>query len=235
MQKGDFVRIDYVGRVKDTREVFDLTIEDVAKKEKVFDPNMKYKAVPVIIGESFVIRGLDDELLKMGVGEKKNISLEPKEAFGERDPKMIKIIPKSAFRQQKFEPAPGMFINMSGFRGRIQSCDSGRVRVDFNNPLAGKALEYEVEIKEKITEPVSQIKAIFEFLGLSDISVKLSSETAEVEVSKALPPQIKEQISGLITKYVSNGSQKIEKVKFSEVYEKPAEKPEAEKAEEAVL
>jgi len=68
MEKGDFIRIDYVGRIKDTREIFDLTNEEVAKNEKIFNPDVKYKPVPIIVGEKFVIKGLDEELLKMSVG-----------------------------------------------------------------------------------------------------------------------------------------------------------------------
>lgn len=220
MQRGDFIRIDYVGRVKDTGEIFDLTIEEVAKKEKVFDPRLKYKDVPVIIGEGFVLKGMDEELLRMNVGEKKTFSINPKDAFGDRDPKMIKVIPKSAFRQQKVDPVPGLIINMSGFRGKIQSCDSGRVRVDFNNPLAGKSLEYDVEVKQKIIDPESQIKAIFEFLGLEEASIKLNGDIVEIEVSRSLPPQLKAQVSALISKHVSSSGRKIEKVKFSEIFSK---------------
>ena len=42
MNNGDFVRIDYVGRLE-TGEIFDLTKEDLAKKEKVYNKNIKYK------------------------------------------------------------------------------------------------------------------------------------------------------------------------------------------------
>lgn len=222
MQKGDFIRIDYVGRVKETGEIFDLTIEDIAKKEKAYDPKIKYKPVPVIVGENFVLKGMDAELEKMNVGEKKKIHLLPKDAFGERDAKLIKVIPKSVFRKQNFEPVPGMHINMSGYRGKIQSCSSGRIRVDFNNPLSGKEIEYEIEIKEKIENPEEQIRSIFEFLGIEDAHVKISGSDAEVE-ARALPPNLKEHIASLVTKHVLSGGKKIENLKFSEVYGKKLE------------
>jgi FKBP-type peptidyl-prolyl cis-trans isomerase 2 len=222
MQKGEFVRIDYVGRIKETREIFDLTIEETAKKEKVFDPRIKYKAVPVIIGEGFVLKGMDKELEHMKVGDKKSLSLKPDEAFGERDPKLIKVIPKSVFRKQRLDPLPGMVINMDGYKGKIQSCESGRVRVDFNNPLAGKELEYEVEIREKIETPDAQIKSIFEFLGIDDAEIVLNGNEAEIK-TRSLPQSLKEQVAALVTKHVSNDGKKIENIKFSEVYGKKAE------------
>ena len=231
MQKGDFVKIDYVGRVKETGEIFDLTKEDIAKKEKILDSRIKYRPVPVIIGENFVIVGLDSQLEKMNVGEKKKLVLPPSEAFGERDPKMVKVMPKSAFRKQNIEPVPGLVINMSGYRGKIQSCDSGRVRVDFNNPLAGKELEYEIEITEKIEEPSEQVRSIFEFLGIEGVLPKIDGKNVEIEISHPLPPEIKARIASLVTKHVSSSAGKIENVKFSELFGKPKDEPanEAEK------
>lgn len=223
MQKGDFIRIDYVGRVVETGEIFDLTIEEIAKKEKIFDPRIKYKPVPVIVGERFVLKGMDEELEKMKVGEKKEIKLSPEMAFGERDPKLIKIIPKSLFRKQNIDPIPGLVLNMSGYRGKVQSCDSGRIRVDFNNPLSGKEIGYEIEIKEKIENPEEQIKSIFEFLGISDAGAKIESKTAEVELPRPIPAELKEHVASLITKHVSSKDGKIENVKFSEVYAKKSE------------
>lgn len=218
MKKGDFVKIDYVGKIKDTGEIFDLTNEEVAKKEKVFDPKVRYGKVPLIVGERFVISGLDDELLNMEVGEKKKIVIKPENAFGQRDPKMIKVIPKSVFRKQKVDPVPGLIVDISGYKGRIQSSDSGRVRVDFNNPLAGKDLEYEVEIIEKIEKPDEQVKSIFEFMGVTDLQVKFSGQDVEIETKFSIPPHIKERITQLIKEHVSVEGKKVERVKFSEVF-----------------
>lgn len=226
MKKGDFIRVEYVGRIKETGEIFDLTVEETAKKENVFDPRVKYKPVPVIVGERFVIKGMDDELEKMNVGEKRKITLSPELAFGERDPKMIKIIPKSVFRKQNIDPVPGLVLNMSGYRGRVQSCDSGRIRVDFNNPLSGKELEYEIEIKEKIENPEEQIKSIFEFIGISDATARIEAKVAEIEISRPLPPELKQHVASMITMHVSSKDGKIENVKFSEVYAKAADKKE---------
>jgi FKBP-type peptidyl-prolyl cis-trans isomerase 2 len=204
--------------VKDTGEIFDLTSEEVAKKEKLYDPKVRYGKVPVIVGERFVLKGLDDELLKMEVGDKKKVSLKPDDAFGQRDPKMIKVIPKSAFRKQDVEPVPGLIVNISGYKGRIQSSDSGRVRVDFNNPLAGKELEYDVEVCEKIEKPEEQIKSVFEFMGVADARVKINGSDAEVETDISMPPQVKERMTQLVKEHVSAGGKKIEKVKFTEVF-----------------
>lgn len=219
MQKGDFIRIDYVARLE-SGEVFDLTLEDIARKENIHNPKMPYRPVPVIVGAGFVIPGLDKELLSLGVGEKKRVEIQPEEGFGKRDPNLIRVVPKNVFRDNRLEPQQGMVVDFSGMKGRVQSVAGGRVRVDFNNPLAGKKLVYEVEIKEHITEPSQQVKAIFEFFGIDKAEVKIG-EDAEIEAPK-LPAELKEKISSLILDNIKPEGKEIKKVKFLDVYEKKA-------------
>ena len=148
MEKGDFIKIDYIGRLENG-EIFDLTDEETAKKEKVYNEKVKYKPVPVIVGAGFVIKGLDKALSDMKLNEKKTIEIKAEDGFGMRDPKMVKVVPKNAFKGE-FEPRQGLVVDFSGIKGRIQSVSAGRVMVDFNNPLAGKNLKYELEIARQI-------------------------------------------------------------------------------------
>ncbi|MCS7123542.1 MAG: FKBP-type peptidyl-prolyl cis-trans isomerase, partial [Candidatus Aenigmarchaeota archaeon] len=71
MNTGDFVYIDYVGRIKDTGEIFDLTKEDLAKKEGIYKPEIKYKPIPIIVDAKFILSGLNKALKEMKVGEKR--------------------------------------------------------------------------------------------------------------------------------------------------------------------
>lgn len=213
MQKGDFVRISYVGRLE-SGEVFDLTDPEIAKKEGVFDPRVTYSDLPVIIGANFMIKGLDSAVASMTVGEKKDVEVEPEEGFGTRDAKLVRVVPRKTFKDQKFDPAPGMIVDFGGTKGRIQSVDAGRVRVDFNNPLAGKKLKYSVEVKEKIEQPVDQVKAVMDFFGVKDAEVAVEGTSAIINYR--LPQEIKERISSIVLQYVKG----LEKVNFVESYGK---------------
>lgn len=217
MKKGDFVRISYVGRLE-SGEIFDLTDAETAKKEGVFDPRITYTDLPVIIGANFMIPGLDEAVEKMNVGEKKEIEIEPEKAFGQRDAKLVRVVPKKVFKDQKFEPSPGMIVDFGGSKGRIQSVDAGRVRVDFNNPLAGKKLKYSVEVKERIDNPKDQVGAIMDFFGAKDVDVRV--EGASVSINFRLPQQLKERVSSLVLQHVKG----IEKVNFVESYGRKEEK-----------
>ncbi len=211
MQKGDFVRIAYVARLE-SGEIFDLTDEELAKKENIYNPNIKYKPVPIIVGASFVIPGLDKAVSEMNVGDKKNIEIEPKDAFGERDSKLVRTVSKSVFRDRL--PQPGMIVDFSGQKGRIQSVNGGRVRIDFNNPLSGKKLKYELEITEQITDQEEKIKSIFEFIGAEAKEVKIEAKEVTISIPQ-LPAEIKQRVSSLIIEHVKD----IEKANFIETYQ----------------
>jgi len=220
MQKGDFVYISYVGRIKESGEIFDVTSEEIARKEGVYNPEVKYGDVPVIVGAGFVIPGLDEALEKMSVGEKRIVEIEPKKAFGERREDLIKLIPESEFKKQNVDVKVGDFVSVNGIAGRVLSINAGRVRVDFNHPLAGKALIYEVEIKKQVTDTKEKIYAILKYFSNLDesiASVKIDGETAEIETKDIqLAARVKENIIGTIFQWIKE----IKKVKFSEVYEK---------------
>ncbi len=216
MQKGDFIRINYIARLE-SGEIFDLTYEDLAKKENVYNPKVAYKPIPIIVGAGFVLKGIDNVLLTMNVGEKKNFDIAPEEGFGQRDSKLIRVVPKRVFKDHNVEPAQGMVVNFEGgLRGRVQSVSAGRIMVDFNNPLAGKTLKYELEVVEKIEEPDQQASAVFEFFGVSDVQVKFSDDSVEIE-APPMPPELKTKATQLITQHVQSGA--IKKVKFIEVFE----------------
>lgn len=217
MQKGDFVRIDYVAKLENG-EMFDLTDEQLARKENIYNPKVTYKPIPIIVGAGFVIPGLDKELLKMDIGEKKTVEISPEEGFGSRNPNLVRVVPKKVFKDNSMEPQQGMIVDFSGMKGRIQSVASGRVRVDFNNPLAGKKLIYEVEVKEKVDEPEKKIKMVLEFFGIDKAEIRLG-EDIEIETIK-LPVDIKEKISSLILENVKPEGKQPGKVKFIETYEK---------------
>jgi FKBP-type peptidyl-prolyl cis-trans isomerase 2 len=213
MQKGDFIKIDYVGRLE-SGEIFDLTDEELAKKEKVYSPKIRYRPVPIIVGAGFVIPGLEKALLEMKLNEKRTVEIKPENGFGMRDPKLVKVVPRNAFKGD-FEPRQGLIVDFSGIKGRIQSVSAGRVMVDFNNPMAGKNLRYDLEIRDKIDDPVKQAESIFDFFGIEGINVKIDKDVVDIE-AKNLPVELKEKISSLIIEYVKG----TDKVRFIETYGK---------------
>ena len=215
MKDGDIVYIDYVAKIKENDQIFDLTIEEIAKEKGIFDPRVKYKPIPLIIGEKMVIKGLEEGLKKMKIGEKRMFEIPPEDAFGTRKEYLIKLIPQSIFRENKIEPEIGKVITINGRVGRIMSISGGRVKVDFNHPLAGKTLIYEVKIVKKAKMKNEKINAILScFLDFkeNDIEIK-GNEHVEIILKKMEVPLLtRKRIADLIKKYTNS-----KKVRF--VYE----------------
>jgi FKBP-type peptidyl-prolyl cis-trans isomerase 2 len=212
MQKGDFIRINYTGRLE-SGEIFDLTDESVAKSEGIYNEKIKYGPLPIIVGANFLISGLDKAVEEMQIGEKRKIEILPENGFGQRNPDLVRTVNKSVFREVK-DLQPGMIIDFGNLRGRVQSISGGRVRVDFNNPLAGKKLLYDIEVVEKIEGNENKIKSILEFFGIQNADARLNGN--EAEILAKIPEKMKETIADLLTKYVEG----VEKIKFSDVFER---------------
>jgi FKBP-type peptidyl-prolyl cis-trans isomerase 2 len=221
MKSGDFIYIDYIGKIKDTEEVFDTTKEDVAKTKGVFDAKTKYKPVPIVVDADFIIKGLNDALKEMKVGEKRVIEITPDKAFGSRDQNLVKLIPEVKFKEQDVDVSPGSFVTISGLKGKVISIDGGRVKVDFNHPLAGKTLEYDLEIVRDIKELKEKVEAIvyyFTNLENDDMKTTVVENCVDVEIIKrvGISREVKERMANTITKWIDE----INKVRFIETFGK---------------
>ncbi|NJE75870.1 peptidylprolyl isomerase [Thermococcus sp. ES12] len=188
VQKGDVIRLHYTGKVKETGEVFDTTYEEVAKEAGIYNENGIYGPVPIAVGAGHVLKGLDEQLEGLEVGEKYEIIVPPEKGFGKRDPKLIKTFTLGQFRRQGIYPFPGMPVEIETeggrkLKGRVMTVSGGRVRVDFNHPYAGKHLVYEVEIVEKIEDPIEKVKALIELRMPRVDTEKVIIEVGEKDVT----------------------------------------------------
>jgi len=160
LQNGDFILIDYVGKVKETGEVFDTTIEEVAKKERLYKEGEIYEPKLVVLGEGWILKALEEEILKLDVGGKSTIEIPPEKAFGPRDPNKVKLVPLRRLVAKGITPKIGMRIEYEGKMATIRTVGAGRVQLDFNPPLAGKTLLYEVTVQKKLETKTEKINAL---------------------------------------------------------------------------
>ena len=215
MKKGDFVTIDYTGKIKENGKIFDTTHEDIAKKEDIYNPQSTYKPALVILGHNKIVKGLDKELLKMKVGDKKKIEVEPEEGFGKREPKLMKLLPASEFKKRNVDPYPGMVLDLDGMKCRVLSVNSGRVRVDFNHPLAGKNLIYDAEIKKKLEKNDEKIRGMCEYYTIEPEEINIENKKVEIVSNKEISDKVKNIIKDDIFDHMD-----IKEVKFSRIFKK---------------
>jgi len=160
LHKGDFILIDHVAKVKETGEVFDTTIEETAKKEHLYKEGEIYEPKLVLIGEGWVLKTLDESLTTIEIAKKTPIEIPPKKAFGERDPEKIKRVSLRNLTTKGITPNLGKRIEYNGKMATIRTMGAGRVLLDFNPPLAGKTLIYEITIQKKLTTKKQKIAAL---------------------------------------------------------------------------
>jgi peptidylprolyl isomerase len=160
LQKGDFILMDYVAKVKETGEIFDTTIEEIAKKEHLYKEGDIYESKLVVIGEGWVLKALDDSLAAMEVGKPTAVEIPPEKAFGQRDPEKVKRVPLKQLLAKDITPSVGMRIEYGGKSATVRAIGAGRVLLDFNPALAGKTLVYDVTLKKKLETKKEKIASL---------------------------------------------------------------------------
>jgi peptidylprolyl isomerase len=160
LEQGTLAFIDFVAKVKDTGEVLEVTREADAKSLSVFDASAKYEPRLVAVGEQWVIKGLDEALLKAKPGDKLTVEIPPEKGFGLRDPSKVRLIPLRRFGDNASKLRVGEQVEVDNRTGTVRFIGSGRVQVDFNHRLAGKNIVYELEVLKTISSPKEVILAL---------------------------------------------------------------------------
>ena len=160
IQKSDFVIIDYTGKVKETGEVFDTTSEEIAKENKLYKQGDIYEPKLVVVGEGWVLKSLDEALLTFKLNKKETVEVPPENAFGNRDPEKVKLVPIRRLVARGLTPRLGAQIEYDKKLATVRTMGSGRVTLDFNPPLAGKTLVYEVTVEKQLKTDEEKISAL---------------------------------------------------------------------------
>lgn len=191
IKKHDFVEIEYVGKLKNIGQIFDLTDENLAKENNLYDEHRKYGPVIICIGEAFLIHGLDTQLEGKSLGKYK-FEIKPEDGFGRKNPKLIQIVNLNVFLKQNINPFPGLQVNIDGLMGTIRSVSGGRCVVDFNHPLAGRELEYEVNIIRKIDSVEDKLKSLLNFkFYIDETNYELiKNEDSSIKIKFKMPDHI---------------------------------------------
>jgi len=145
VEKGNFVVFNYVGKFEDG-EIFDTSYEDIAKKAGIYVEDRKYGPIGANVGVGELIPGLDEALIGMEVGEKKTVTIPPELGYGMPREDLIINIPRSDFENAGIEPVKDMYVMTDSGIAKIADVGEENVTLDFNHPLAGKTLIFEIEI-----------------------------------------------------------------------------------------
>lgn len=232
IEKGDIVWLEYDAWTMNpngTQTLFDTTHDDVAKKEGKFDEKKVYIEVPVAVGRGRLFEGLEAALLESKLGEQKEALIPPEKGAGARDPRLVELRTEREFLRREINPEVGMEVSIGGKRGTVTAVSAGRVRVDFNNPLAGKTLKYVFKAARKAKTPEDRVRAVIDMdYGLGEqFKIQLKAGTAEIH----LPDVCKTDEKWFVSKFRVVADLRelsdLKTIRFFEEYEKKESKPEA--------
>lgn len=134
---GQTVRVHYRGTLDDGTE---------------FDSSQGRAPLEFEVGAGQVIPGFDAAVRELGIGESKTVTIPACEAYGNHDPAGLQEFPLEAFQGGQV-PEPGMQVGLESPEGQQAMAEIAEVRedcviLDFNHPLAGRDLTFEIELVE---------------------------------------------------------------------------------------
>ena len=134
---GDTVRVHYRGTLSDGSE---------------FDSSAGREPIEFVAGEGQVIPGFDSAVLALDLGGKTTVTIPAAEAYGEHDPESMQRFPLTAFPSP---PEVGWAVELGGPNGEripaiVAEVGPEEVTLDFNHPLAGQDLTFELELVEVV-------------------------------------------------------------------------------------
>lgn len=206
IKDNDFVEIDFTGKIKETGQIFDTTIKKVGI-EGGLDPNAKYESSILCLGRGYIFEKIENSIKDSDIGKEIKIELSPEEGFGKKDAKLIQTMPTSAFRKENIQLRVGLNVTVNDKLGIVRTINGGRCMIDFNHPLSGKDLIYEVKVLKKIVDNKEKVSHIIKTeLRIDDFKLeesKLSTgegkKPSPIEKEKIITITFEDKISKLLT------------------------------------
>jgi FKBP-type peptidyl-prolyl cis-trans isomerase SlyD len=224
VKPGDFLLVNFTLKVKESGETVDTTYDAVAKDAHLHREDSTYGPRFIILGEGWLPKGLEDSLVGADVGKQTTVELPPEKGYGPRDPAKMRLVPLRRFREQGI-PNPGAQIELDGRAATVRAVGAGRVQVDYNHPLAGRTLVYDVSIEKVVEDENEKVLNIISKRIPEVDKAKFSVQRNGAELTVEVPEEAF-YLSGLqvAKKSVTSDLQKyfpdIDTIAFREVFKK---------------
>jgi peptidylprolyl isomerase len=141
-KNGDKVKVHYVGTLKDGTE-FD-------------NSRTRGEGLEFTIGDGRLLKGFNDTVDGLKIGETKKIDLEANEAYGEYQENAVITVKKTEFPKEMEFVLEGVVQGQDAqgrpIQGQIIKIEEEEVELNMNHPLAGEDLSFEIELLEIVTE-----------------------------------------------------------------------------------
>ena len=124
---------------------FALKLEDGNVVDSTFDK----QPATFKVGDGNLLPGFEVALYGFKAGDKRSLQIEPESAFGQPNPQNVQVMPRSQFEGMELSEGLLVIFNDAAnteLPGVVKAFDDNQVTIDFNHPLAGKTLSFEVQI-----------------------------------------------------------------------------------------
>ncbi|WPP43843.1 FKBP-type peptidyl-prolyl cis-trans isomerase [Pseudomonas sp. AN-1] len=101
------------------------------------------------VGDGNLLPGFEQALYGLKAGDKRSIAIEPEHGFGQPNPQNVQVMPRGNFEGMELSEGLLIIFNDAAnaeLPGVVRQFDDAQVTIDFNHPLAGKRLTFDVEI-----------------------------------------------------------------------------------------
>ncbi len=235
INSGDLIQLELDAWINETGKLFQTTSKENAEKADIYDEKTVYAPIYEIVGKNRFFKGLENSILAASVGEDVEVEIKAEDAAGPRDPAQVKLYSAREFERMEVEPKVGIDVRIGDRVGRITQATVGRVRIDFNNPLAGHVLKYKYKVIRKVVDPLEKIKALIDMYYGTNVGFDVAIDDKKATI--LLPDTVKLDQKWIAAKlrvvadsYETSG---MEQVEFVERYTKAAPPRKEEAAPEA--
>jgi len=137
VKENDTVKVHYTGKLTDGQ---------------IFDSSLQREPLEIKLGEGQLIPGFEKGLIDMAVNEKKTITIDKQDAYGEVNEALFQKISKSQLPEE-LKPEVGMGLVGANAQGqeqqfRVAKVEEEDIIIDANHPLAGQDLVFDLEVVE---------------------------------------------------------------------------------------
>ncbi|WP_437881816.1 FKBP-type peptidyl-prolyl cis-trans isomerase [Pseudomonas sp. LRF_L74] len=118
---------------------------------EVVDTTFDKQPATFKVGDGNLLPGFEAALYGFKAGDKRTLQIEPENAFGQPNPQNVQVMPRSQFQDMELSEGLMVIFNDAAnteLPGVVKAFDEAQVTIDFNHPLAGKTLSFDVEIIE---------------------------------------------------------------------------------------
>ncbi len=176
ISNGDIIKLSFTGKL-DNGAVFDTTDEGVARESGIYDEGRKYEPMAVVVGSNSLVQGLEEDIVGKENGYKGTVTVPPEKGYGFRSLELIETVSTKKF-EKKVEP--GEWVQAGDRIGVIESVSGGRARIDYNEPLAGKALTFEYAIDDVVEGREEKADAIIKGYVGPDTKYAIEADTVTI-------------------------------------------------------